>query len=114
VHPDYPFAGASPDGLIDHDGCIEMKCPKSSVVHLQRFVDGLPEEYRPQIQGQLWVTGRQWCDFVSYDPRMPESHRLLKIRVKRDQAYIDHLAECVLEAEQAACALLDRIRRIAA
>lgn len=113
-HPDYVFTGASPDGLIGDDGLLEMKCPKSSPVHLQRFVDGLPDEYRPQVQGQLWVTNRAWADFVSYDPRMPESHRLLKIRVNRDDSYIKQIEAYVLEAEAAACALLDRLQRIAA
>jgi putative phage-type endonuclease len=114
VHPEFAFAGASPDGLIGDDGLLEMKCPKSSLVHLQRFVDGLPDEYRPQVQGQLWVTGRSWADFVSYDPRMPESHRLLRIRVNRDDVYISTLQAAVVEAEAAACALLERVKRIAA
>lgn len=99
LHPEYPFAGASPDGLIGDDGGLEMKCPKNSRVHLERFESGVPPEYVPQIQGGMWVTSRQWWDFVSYDPRMPESHQLLRIRVERDQAYIDKLEAAVLEAE---------------
>ena len=75
-HPEFPFVGASPDGLVGEDGGLEMKCPKSSAVHLERFISGVPDEYRPQIQGCMWVTGRQWWSFVSFDPRMPESHRM--------------------------------------
>ncbi len=113
-HPDYPFAGASLDGAIGSDGMLEMKCPKSSIIHLQRFIDGVPEEYIPQIQGGMWVTGRQWCDFVSYDPRMPESHRLLIIRVERDQAFIDRLQAAVIEANAAAETLIQTLQRKAA
>lgn len=113
-HPDYPFAGCSPDGLIGSDGGLEMKCPKSSIIHAERFLSGVPEEYKPQIQGCMWVTGRQWWDFVSYDPRMPESHRLLIVRVQRDQEYIDKLHGAVSVAEQRAQDLYTQLLRKAA
>lgn len=114
-HPECPdVAGCSPDGLVDADGGIEMKCPKNSAVHLQRFIDGVPAEYVPQIQGCMWVTGRQWWDFVSFDPRMPESHRILVIRVPRDEAYIARLSEAVMDAEAAAVELLNQLGKIAA
>lgn len=99
VHPSYDFVGCSPDGLIGSDGGIEMKCPKDSSIHLMRFIDGMPDEYRPQVQGCMWVTGREWWDFVSYDPRMPEKHRLFRQTFERDEAYIKLLEESVLEAE---------------
>lgn len=114
IHPDYPMAGASPDGLIDVDGGLEMKCPKSSVVHLERYLSGVPEEYKPQIQGCLWVTGRAWWLFASYDPRMPESHRLLTIKVKRDEAYIAELERAVIAAEAEVQTLLEKLRKAAA
>lgn len=114
LHPKYPFAGCSPDGLVGSDAGIEMKCPRSSAVHLERFISGLPEEYIPQIQGCMWITGRKEWDFVSFDPRMPESHRLLIIPVQRDDAYIEKLQTAVLEAEAAACELLEQIQRKAA
>lgn len=113
-HPEFAFVGCSPDGLIGADGGLEMKCPKSSAVHLERFISGVPDEYRPQIQGCMWVTGRAWWSFVSYDPRMPESHRLLEITVKRDQEFIDTLQAAVLEAEVAAQALYNQLQRRAA
>lgn len=109
-HPKYPFAGCSPDGLIGDDGGLEMKCPKNSAIHLARFIDGVPEEYIPQIQGCMWVTGRKWWSFVSYDPRMPESHQLLIINVQRDDDFIARLEEAVLEAEAASVALLAKIK----
>lgn len=114
THPDFPFAGCSPDGLIDDDGGLEMKCPKSSAIHLERFIDGVPEEYMPQIQGCMWVTGRRWWDFVSYDPRMPESHRLLKITVARDEVMIKRIQDAVIEAEAAAQELRAKLMKIAA
>lgn len=113
-HPEFPFAGASPDGLIGDDGGLEMKCPKSSIVHLERFVSGVPDEYRPQIQGCMWVTGRKWWLFASFDPRMPESHRLLTIKVDRDDAYIAELEKAVISAEAEVQALLARLGSAAA
>lgn len=111
THPDYPFAGASPDGLVNTDGGLEMKSPKNSVIHLQRFDTGVPEEFIPQIQGCMWVTGRAWWDFVSYDPRQPEKLRLLRLTVKRDQAFINRLEAAVLEAEQAVQAIVTKFER---
>lgn len=114
THPKYPFAGCSPDGLIEKVGGLEMKSPKSSVVHLQRFLTGIPEEIKPQIQGCLWVCEREWWDFVSYDPRQQERFRLLKIRVYRDEDFIKLIEESVLEAEEEAQQLQARLERIAA
>jgi predicted phage-related endonuclease len=114
THPKYPFAGCSPDGLIGGDGGLELKAPKNSAIHLERFLSGVPEEYKPQIQGSLWVTGRKWWLFASYDPRMPESHRLMKVRVERDEAYISELEKAVLEAEAEVQALLEQLQKIAA
>lgn len=113
-HPVYWFAGCSPDGLVGADGGLEMKCPKSSVIHLERFISGVPEEYIPQIQGCMWVTGRAWWDFVSYDPRQQEKFRILKIRVNRDEEFIRKLEAAVLDAELAAQELQARLERIAA
>lgn len=109
IHPKYPFVGCSPDGLIGDKGGLEMKCPKSSRVHLARFLEGMPEEYCPQVQGCMWVTGRDWWDFVSYDPRMPESHRMFRITIERDDAYISQLEAAVLEAEEKVKELLKQL-----
>ena len=71
-HPDVKYLGASPDGLIDDDGILEIKCPNPAT-HIGYLRGGVvPEEYRPQVLLQLVVTGRKWCDFVSYDPRAKE------------------------------------------
>lgn len=113
-HPKYPFAGCSPDGLVSTNGGIEMKCPKDSIVHLQRFVEGVPDEYRPQCQGFLWVTGREWIDFVSYDPRQIERYQMLKVRINRDETFIQTLESAVLEAEAEVQALIQKLERITA
>ena len=113
-HQAFPFAGASPDGLIDNDGGLELKCPRDSRIHLDRFLSGVPAEYIPQIQGCMWVTGRQWWHFASYDPRMPESHRLLIIKVPRDDAVIAKIQAAVLAAETEAQELHKQLLRIAA
>lgn len=87
-HPSIAETGASPDGLVGADGLVEIKCPNTAQ-HLETLLGGsLPEKYFFQIQWQLACTGRAWCDFTSYDPRLPESMRLFVDRVKRDDAAI--------------------------
>ena len=87
--------GASPDGLVDDDGTIEIKCPKTAT-HIQTLKSGkLPTQYFWQVQGQLWITGRKWCDFISYDPRLPENASYICIRVDRDDEAIARLADSV-------------------
>lgn len=113
-HPTLDYVGCSPDGLIGNDGGLEMKCPKDSAVHLARFTDGMPEEYRPQVQGCLWVTSREWWDFVSYDPRMPESHRIFIQRFERDDKYISELETAVIAAEEQVQAKLHSLTQKAA
>lgn len=96
-HPAIPWCGASPDGLIDDDGLVEFKCPESTT-HLEWLEAGkAPAEHVPQIQGQMWITGRQWCDFVSYDPRFPGGLKLFVVRVPRDEDYIKGLEKEVIE-----------------
>lgn len=84
--------GASPDGLVGTDGQIEIKCPLPNT-HLGYILAGrLPSEYKAQVQGGLWVTGRQWTDFVSFEPRV-KSRPFWSIRVERDEKYIKDLAK---------------------
>lgn len=88
-HPELA-AGVSPDGIVELEGLIEIKCP-STANHLDTLLNGMPEQHMAQIQGQLWVTGYPWCDFVSFDPRLPRGLDLHVQRVERDQGFIDHL-----------------------
>ena len=94
-HPTIANFGCSPDGLIGDDGLIEIKCPNSAT-HWEYFkAKKPPQKYVTQIQTQLCVTGRKWCDFVSFDPRMPERSKLLIVRVPRDDAFIAEIEEKV-------------------
>ncbi len=90
-HPTIDQAGCSPDGLIGGDGLIEIKCPNTAT-HLETLLgQAVPGKYDTQIQFQLACTGRAYCDFVSYDPRMPENMRLFIKRVERDDKRIKEL-----------------------
>ena len=79
--------GASPDGLIGSDGGIEIKCPKASTAVRYMVEDKLPDIYKPQVQGNLWICEREWWDFVVYHPSMD----LFVKRVYRDDTYIKKL-----------------------
>ena len=86
--------GASPDGLVGDDGGIEIKCPLPHT-HVSYLRAGdVPGKYVPQIQGCLYITGREWWDFMSYHPSMED----LIVRVYRDEAYIKKLADLVTRA----------------
>jgi putative phage-type endonuclease len=87
------MAGASPDGFIDEDGCIEIKCPNTATHILTLQTKKIPYQYISQVQGQMWIAARKWCDFVSYDPRLPENAQMIIIRVERDDKYIEELEE---------------------
>jgi putative phage-type endonuclease len=90
-HPKIDQAGASPDGLVAGDGLVEIKCPNTAT-HLETLLgQAVPAKYIDQMQFQMACTGRKWCDFVSYDPRMPEHMRLFVRRVQRDDARINFL-----------------------
>lgn len=87
-HPTIEMAGASPDGLIGLDGLLEIKAPNTAT-HLDTLASGKPAgKYVTQMQWQMACTGRQWCDFASYDPRLPEHLRLFVTRVPRDAELI--------------------------
>lgn len=95
-HRTLPRIGCSPDGLVSTDGGIEAKSVIPTV-QMETWDRGeYPPEHRPQIQGNLWVLDRQWWDFVSYSPDMPEHLRLYVFRVQRDEDYINNLEREVL------------------
>lgn len=90
-------AGASPDGLVGNDGLIEIKCPNTAT-HIMTLLSGTsPKKYYAQMQGQMWITGRKWCDFVSYDPRLDAKRAIYITRVERDDDYIESLENAVLD-----------------
>ena len=96
-HPTVHTAGASPDGMIGDEGLLEIKCPKTST-HVDTILKGkVPGHYITQMQFQMACTARKWCDFASFDPRMPESMRLYIQRVPRDDETIAKLEAAVRE-----------------
>jgi len=96
-HDIIEWFGCSPDGLVGKDGLIEIKCPNSAT-HWATIKDGKPpNKYVIQMQTQMACTGRKWCDFVSFDPRMPERSQLFICRVERDQKMIDEIETEVMK-----------------
>ena len=96
-HEIIDWFGCSPDGLVNNDGLVEIKCPNSAT-HWEYFkTKEVPKKYFIQMQAQMSCTGRKWCDFVSFDPRMPEKSQLLIIRVPRDNTFIDLMETEVME-----------------
>ena len=88
-HPTIALAGASPDGFTAPDGLIEIKCPHSAT-HIDTLLNqDVDSKYIKQMQWQMACTGRQWCDFVSFDPRLPENLQLFVKRISRDEAAIE-------------------------
>lgn len=92
-HPSVPYSGASPDGYVGADGLIEIKCPNTAT-HIETLLYGdmgVAAKYVTQMQWQMACTGRQWCDFVSFDPRMPGNMQLFLRRIPRDDTEISRL-----------------------
>lgn len=93
-HPSIPMFAASPDGLVGHDGLIEIKCPNTAT-HIETLLtETVPAKYMIQMQVQMACTGRAWCDFVSFDPRLPAD---LQIWIKRVPADDDMQADITVE-----------------
>ena len=104
VLPDNTDAyGGSPDGLVEDDGLLEIKCPAPQTLIAYHATGKIPDEYRPQVQGLLLITGRAWCDFMVFHPELTP----LLVRIEADQSYQAKIAECLLK-------LLEEIERIEA
>lgn len=92
-HPSIAMSGASPDGLVGADGLVEIKCPNTAT-HIETLLTGaIPAKYETQMLWQMACTGRAWCDFASFDPRMPEAMRLFVKRLDRNDTRIAELEE---------------------
>lgn len=88
IHPSIARFGASPDGFVSDIGLVEFKCPNTST-HLDYILAGeVPSEYQPQMLAAMACTGREWCDFVSFDPRLPERFQLFVRRFYRHEGRI--------------------------
>ena len=95
-HPVINRAGASPDGLVGADGLLEIKCPNTAT-HIETLLsEKVPSKYITQMQWQMACTGRQWCDFVSFDPRLPDG---LQLFVSRVEAYSEYITTLEHEVE---------------
>lgn len=95
LHPEIKMTGASPDGLINNDGLIEIKCPNTAT-HIDYLLGGVPPtEYHNQMLWQMECTGRKWCDFASFDSRMPDDLQLFIVRFHRDDERIAELKKGV-------------------
>lgn len=117
-HPEIAMSGASPDGLVGDDGLLEIKCPATHT-HIATLLGApIDADYLIQMQWQMACADRRWCDWVSYDPRLPEEMRLFVKRVERDNFKIKDLEKQVTdfltEADSLVKALNAKYRRAAA
>ena len=117
IHPTLDRAGCSPDGLLGWDGedgldgIIQFKCPKTKT-HIKYLMAGtVPTDYQPQMLWEMACTGAQWCDFVSFDPRLPEDLQLFVVRFKRDQTRIDAMEAEVRQFLAEVDEIVERLRR---
>ena len=96
-HPRIAMSAASPDGLVGDDGCLEIKCPNTAT-HIETLLGDEPaKKYYDQMQWQMVCANRSWCDFVSFDPRMPAHLQLFVKRIERSDLYIAELEKEVVQ-----------------
>lgn len=99
-HPTIEMAGASPDGIVGVEGLVEIKCPNTAT-HIDNLMSKtIPSEYINQVQWQMECCNRKWCDFVSFDPRMPTDLQIMVVRVNRDYDYSAKMREAVIKFNQ--------------
>ena len=96
-HPNILMAGASPDGFVGVNGLVEIKCPNTATMIETWLTQKVPQKYFTQIQFQLACTDRVYCDYVVFDPRMPKHLQLYVTRVERDEDYIAHIEEEIVQ-----------------
>jgi putative phage-type endonuclease len=96
------FAGGTPDGLVGDDGIIEVKCPFNPANHIEYILSNkVPDKYLFQVQGNMMVTSRKWCDFISYDPRVNEDKlKIFIVRVERNEEIITAIRERITEVSE--------------
>ena len=97
VHPEIDMSGASPDGFVGVNGLVEIKCPTLATTMETWLTQKVPQKYFTQIQFQLAVTDRVFCDYVVFDPRMPKHLQLFVTRVERDEDYIAHIEDEIVQ-----------------
>jgi putative phage-type endonuclease len=105
-------AGASPDGMVGDDGIIEIKCPMGSTHTETLMTQDIPSKYVPQVQFQLLVTGRKWCDFVSYNPMFPEHLQVFVKRIEADPVYQKELESEVTKFLEEVDDVINKLKEI--
>ncbi len=102
--------GYSPDGLIGDNGLIEIKCPLKKN-HLKYLIDNkLPTKYKAQVQGGLYISEREYCDFISYHPLFKDEKKMLVIRVERDEEFIKKLSDLLIKTIELKNSLLTQLQ----
>lgn len=112
-HHTIEWTGCSPDGLIDSDGLVEIKCPNTATHIDYLLADEAPAEYHLQMLWQMEVTGRNWCDFVSYDPRLGEHLQLFVKRFYRDDKRLDDVRAEVIRFLNDTAEMVEKLQSIA-
>lgn len=111
-HPLIEYGGASPDGLVGDDGLIEIKCPNTAT-HIDYLLTGEPPAtYIDQMNWQMACTGRQWVDFVSYDPRLPEELQLFVVRHHRDETVIKEMESTVIDFLESVTNMIETLKTL--
>lgn len=109
-HPTIERSGASPDGLVGIDGMVELKCGNTATHCAWAIAGKVPEEHTLQMQWQMACANRLWCDFVSYDPRMPEGQQIFVRRLQRDDKLISELEEEVIKFDLEVVELVENLK----
>ena len=109
LHDSIENMGGSPDGLVGEDGIIEIKCGNTNTHLKWRDAGIVPPEHEPQISFYLALTGRKWADFISYDPRLPERHRIFVVRMERDDARCAEIEDAVRQFNAECDAMIARL-----
>lgn len=112
AHENLEWVGGTPDGFVGMKGLIEVKCPFNFKNHIRTVITKtVPTEYMPQVLGNLILTGREWCDFVSYDPRVKGPHKLVIVRVYAS-AYRETVEILKQHIEEAHELLLEKLKEL--
>ena len=111
-HPTIERAGASPDGLVGKNSLVELKVPKVATHLAYLIADVIPAAYKNQMMFQLAVTGRDWCDFVSFRPDLPEHLQLFIVRFNRDPARILELETAVINFLDGVDKMINQLKKV--
>lgn len=111
-HHTIAMAGASPDGLIGDDGCVEIKCPNTATMIETLLTGTIPQKYFAQMQFQMACADRSWCDYVVFDPRMPAKAQLFIKRVSRDDEFIADMEAEIRKFLAETAVKVDQLKKI--